>query len=370
MGKCTYCGNDAGFLRGKHKACQQTRDAGWNEMVEAATRVAQGPDFSETALASTLAGVAERSWMGEDDVRAAIAEGWSIAVRESLADGVLTQEEETRLRVFRDGMAAQSGFDDSAESDLEQASRKRLVNQARLAALSVGAPDAAHDEVSAALDHSAFSPEEQRAILIEGWAMAVSHALEDDLLSLDEEAALTRYMERFNLGQDDLNEHGAFRNFVKAGVIREVANGVIPSRQSIARTLPMNFQKSERLVWVFDGVDYYEVKTRRQRRGTSHGVSVRVAKGLYYSPRTFSSQTHEWDETVHLDTGLMAVTTKHIYFHGGSKRFRIRYDKIVSFDQYSDGIGIMRDAQTAKPQTFRNGDGWFVYNLVTNLARM
>ena len=29
MGRCRYCGNDAGFLRGKHKACQQTRDTGW-----------------------------------------------------------------------------------------------------------------------------------------------------------------------------------------------------------------------------------------------------------------------------------------------------------------------------------------------------
>lgn len=30
----------------------------------------------------------------------------------------------------------------------------------------------------------------------------------------------------------------------------------------------------------------------------------------------------------------------------------------------------MRDAQTAKPQPFRNRDGWFPYNLGTNLAQM
>ena len=36
----------------------------------------------------------------------------------------------------------------------------------------------------------------------------------------------------------------------------------------------------------------------------------------------------------------------------------------------SDGLGIMRDDQTAKPQTFVTGDGWFVYNLAANLARM
>ena len=31
---------------------------------------------------------------------------------------------------------------------------------------------------------------------------------------------------------------------------------------------------------------------------------------------------------------------------------------------------MMRDAQTAELQTFRTGDGWFVYNLATNLAQM
>ena len=30
----------------------------------------------------------------------------------------------------------------------------------------------------------------------------------------------------------------------------------------------------------------------------------------------------------------------------------------------------MRDAQTAKPQTFRTGDGWFACNLAVNLAQM
>ena len=30
----------------------------------------------------------------------------------------------------------------------------------------------------------------------------------------------------------------------------------------------------------------------------------------------------------------------------------------------------MRNVQTAKPQTFRTGDGWFPYNLAANLAQI
>ena len=29
----------------------------------------------------------------------------------------------------------------------------------------------------------------------------------------------------------------------------------------------------------------------------------------------------------------------------------------------------MRDAQSAKPQAFKTGDGWFAYNLAVNLAQ-
>ncbi|MGI6285975.1 hypothetical protein SEF58_09180 [Neomoorella humiferrea] len=37
---------------------------------------------------------------------------------------------------------------------------------------------------------------------------------------------------------------------------------------------------------------------------------------------------------------------------------------------YSDGIGIQRDAARAKPQFFITGDGWYIYNLVTNAAKL
>ena len=70
------------------------------------------------------------------------------------------------------------------------------------------------------------------------------------------------------------------------------------------------------------------------------------------------------------DTGLLGSNTKHIYFSGPRKKFRVRYDRIVDFEPFSDGFGLMRGAQTAKPQSFRTGDGWFAYNLAVNLAQM
>ena len=142
---------------------------------------------------------------------------------------------------------------------------------------------------------------------------------------------------------------------VQAAVIRDVTQGIVPHRQNTTGTIPFNLMKLETLVWVIQNVDYLETVVRRERQGTSHGLSIKVTRGLYYRPSTFRSRPIEWDETVHADTGLLGLTTKHIYFAGSRKKFRFRYDRIVSFDLYDDGFGIIRDAQTAKPQIFRTG---------------
>ena len=98
---------------------------------------------------------------------------------------------------------------------------------------------------------------------------------------------------------------------------------------------------------------------RRERRVTSHGVSIRVARGLYHQPSAFQSRPTLWEETVHADTGMLGLTTKHIYFAGSRKRFRVRYGRIVASGPYEDGSGTMRDGQASD---FRTGYGWS-YNL-------
>ncbi len=372
MGDCRYCGQKAGFLRRSHKECEGTYRAGRERMVALVAEAAGRSSFSEAALLEDLSSVARDAYIDDDGIRAVIAEGWHQAIKEGLADGILTQDEEARLRDFRDRFAVDDQWDKTSQDageQLDRASRDRLMLDARLAALATVDGNTHHNELGAMLAESELSSVEQQLLLAQAWEAAVDGTLEDGVLSLDEENALVQYLRHFDLSQSVVDANGAYQNLIKSAVIREAAEGLIPDRLNIATRPPFNLMKSEQLVWLIDGVGYYEVKTRRERRGASHGVSIRVAKGLYYSPRTFRSQAVEWEETVHEDTGLLGVTSKHLYFHGPRKRFRIRYDRIVSFEPYEDGIGVMRDAQTARPQTFRTGDGWFIYNLVTNLAQ-
>ena len=206
--------------------------------------------------------------------------------------------------------------------------------------------------------------------LIEGWEAAVEHFLEDGALDAEEEKNLVSFIDRFQLSRDTLNKNGAFSRVVKAGVIRDLLEGKVPDRVKIDQPLPFNFQKSEQLIWVFSNVDYLEDRAKTEYKGGSHGVSVRIMKGLYYRVGAFKGEAVSRTERLHVDTGLLGVTTKHVYFSGPKKSLRVRHDNIVSFRPYSDGIAIVRDTATAKPQIFVTGDGWFIHNLLANVAQL
>ncbi|MCK4529296.1 hypothetical protein KAW18_18185 [candidate division WOR-3 bacterium] len=207
-------------------------------------------------------------------------------------------------------------------------------------------------------------------LMVEGWEKAVERAFDDGVLTDDEESSLTELMAHFSLSQAELDKNGAYSKIVKGAVLRDIFEGKIPERVKVDGNLPFNLQKTEKIIWVFQDVEYYEQKKKTQYVGGSQGVSIRIAKGLYYRAGAFKGERVETHETIHADTGLLGVTNKHIYFSGGAKSFRIRHDKIVSFEPFSDGIGLQRDAATAKPQSFVTGDGWFTYNLITNVAQL
>ena len=226
------------------------------------------------------------------------------------------------------------------------------------------------DSIKQIASTSFVTDEALKSLVSSGWEKAVDVAFDDGLLSEEEESSLSALMKHFALSQQTLDRSGSYSKVVKGAILRDVMDGNVPERMQVAGNLPFNLQKTEKIVWVFQNVDYYEQKTRTKYVGGSQGVSIRIAKGVYYRTGAFKGERVQTSETIHADTGLLGITNKHMYFSGPNKSFRIAYNKIVSFEPFSDGIGLQRDAQTAKPQSFQTGDGWFTYNLITNLAQL
>jgi hypothetical protein len=247
------------------------------------------------------------------------------------------------------------------------AEKNDLLALATAAATGQGSIEAVSAKVKSASEF--IDDVTSKGLLVQAWESAVDKCLDDNLLSKEEESKLVDFTKAFALTQNDCDKKGAYTRVGQVGILRDIAEGKIPERVSIVGSLPFNFKKNEKLVWLFKGVQYYEQKTRREFVGGSHGVSVRIVRGVYYRVGAFKGHPVEKTETVHLDTGMLGLTNEHIYFSGSAKSFRVPYDKIVTITPYSDGFGIQKDAATAKPQSFVVGDGWFVNNLIASLSK-
>lgn len=194
--------------------------------------------------------------------------------------------------------------------------------------------------------------------------------LEDDLLSEQEEETINSFINSSNFSVNELDTYEGVMSLMKASALRHVLNGQVPENiPDFRMPIHFNYMKSEEMVWAFSNVQYYKEVTRRSYQGGHQGFSVRVAKGLYYRTGAFKGHPVEEKNMEYQYTGIMVLTTKHIYFGSHVNMFRVKYNKIVAFTPYDDGLGIMKDTQRAKPMVFKLQDGWMAYNLVINLAQ-
>lgn len=248
-----------------------------------------------------------------------------------------------------------------------------MISLASDAAKNGEASDKLDNELIKITDYSLIPQSRIKDSIIGGWEKALNEVLEENILSEEDESKLIGFAKYHSLSQDDLDINGSYTRAIQACVLRDVVSGnKITPRVKTDIPIPFNLQKSEILVWIFGKTQYYEEKTRSHRYyvGGYQGVSVRIMKGVYYRVGAFKGHPVVTSSTSmeHIDTGILGITDKHLYFLGSRKSFRIPYKKIVSFIPYNDGIAVHRDAVTAKPQIFKTGDGWFIYNLVHNLS--
>ena len=172
---------------------------------------------------------------------------------------------------------------------------------------------------------------EIRDALISGFEEAVEIALYDALISEVEERHLNAYMKYLEFSESEFDRQGACRSISLGLKLREISKGQMPYDlwQSKVKGLPFKLQESEKCVWIFQGV-HLETKSTNDR-------------------------------------GLLALTTKRLYFVGTSETHRIPYGRIFNLGREWNGFSVNQGSAT-KSYTLENG--WFAWRLLTELLKM
>jgi hypothetical protein len=187
---------------------------------------------------------------------------------------------------------------------------------------------------------------------------------DDGILTEEEEKALLEVMSIVKYDLSFLN-----KQIEKGKIIRKLTNGELPKVETNEQ-IPIIIDKKETLVYVYDNVSRYEIGQQTHYEGGSSGVSIRVMKGVYYRAGAFKGYPVKTEVLKFKSDGTLYITDKNLYFYEGLKTVKIPFNKILSITNYSDGIGIQKDGQTAKPQIFKVYDGWFLCNLIGNLLEL
>lgn len=379
MGLCEYCGAQAGFMRRSHRACVELFEQG----IKGIETVVADSALSQEDAVTRVQELAQSHGVVGEHLTAALEEAWADCIKISLQGRALSTTEEVRL----DNLLGAFGLNNlkaerhriwsrvlqcrqTAASETIEGLVYRGLQLATAASTDDAASESRLAQVEAKIRLAAQAANIQESALhglvVQSMEGALEQLLEDGHLSHSEERAVGAVLAMFDIRGGTHDGNSIWAKMVKFAALRDLAEGTLPTPFVDVR-VPFRMMKSEALIWLFEGVDYSLTRTRREFRGGSVGVNVRVARGVYLRQSSFRGRPVEVNESVQVDTGLLGITTKHIYFTGPSRSFRIRHNKIVSLTPFSDGVGLTRDSATARPEFFRVGDGWFVYNLLQNI---
>jgi len=196
---------------------------------------------------------------------------------------------------------------------------------------------------------------------------AVNHYLDDGIIDTTEERTLARFIQYSGLPQTVLNANKSLEKMLQSKVIQDILAGNVPApRIQIAGDFPFMLGKTEHLVWLFRNTTLHQQKVKKEYVGRTHGMSFRIMKGVYY--RTGGFKGHPVESTImqKIGTGSVCFTNKNIYFASPEKSIKIPYNKILSMESYSNGVGIQKDGANEKPIFLEGVNSWFAYNVIAN----
>ena len=204
-----------------------------------------------------------------------------------------------------------------------------------------------------------------KMLCAEAWDIALDTYLADRVIDESEQVRMMQFADVVPGLPQALANRGNAQRFSQGVLLHQLASGIEPTTTHDGDDLSFLLQKSERLLWVFRGVDYIESVSKRRYEGGSQGASFRVMKGVYYRVGASKGRAIDYTDTIRHTAGILAVTSKHAYYHGG-KVLRIPLTSVIATDSYSDGVGLqVQRGQSVRHEVFITSDAWFLQNLIS-----
>ena len=94
------------------------------------------------------------------------------------------------------------------------------------------------------------SDDELRSLTLSAFGIAIDKALEDHLLTAEEEDKLGSLLKEFGVTINDLAP-SAGEKLIKGAILKDLGEGKVPERVKLDGQVPLNLARDEKIIWVF-----------------------------------------------------------------------------------------------------------------------
>lgn len=274
---------------------------------------------------------------------------WSTALEKFLTDDVLSDPELAYLCALR--RLFDLGEDDimKVEDELVHPRLKRAI--------------------SAVLADSRISDDERQALAKLGSGLRISPAIQSHTLqvsasellkqALDQSLADRRLspdeMESLNILAHNLGvalspDDQTAAAMARYALLWRIENGDLP-----VVAIPLNLQKGETCHFTASGT-WNEIRKSTTTVGYhSQGVSIRIARGVYYRVGGSRPRRVTTEGLTEIDSGTLYLTNKRVIFDGQRKNTSIRLSALLGFEVFADGL-VLEKGTGRSPHLILSGD--------------
>lgn len=360
MGKCKFCGKEAGLFSSKHKVCEQLHENGIREAEDLFFSFLCKPlsanDFVERVKQLQV------SCFLTDDEKKDCADN----ALKKFTDAIhrpYTHVIEQNVKLLLDLLNI--SFREANKKGTLAGLAQKTVKGYLVAYFTNNATETqVKNDVRCVTSVLPLSAEDEKNAYMYVLNKAAENFLKDGILNDHEENLIRSYANAFSLPLDNLPAKYKDSDLAKIGemtVLKNFAKGVVPSTFV---QLPILLGTSESLLWTYNNVNFYEEKVEKEFVRNNGGFSFKVMKGVYYHTGRSKGHPIEHKYMDKVAVGNLYITNQNLIFYSPERGLKIPYKKLVGITPYSDGVEVLKDGNS-KRIIFQGFDSWFVMNLLS-----
>jgi len=204
------------------------------------------------------------------------------------------------------------------------------------------------NEIQARFKELELTVDDLEGIRVQAYNAALHAVKSDAIITAEEEKELEKLQKFLKIPESEIAI--SKKELSRLRLLTEIQKGN-PPYTSVPNVI---LQKSEAAYWSEPASILEQRVVRRRYEGGSHGVSIRIAKGLSYRVGAHRGQVVTDKEVQAVSSGELIITTKRVIFRGNTKSFNLRLNKLLELKFYSDGVRLTDDK--GKPRIVRFSD--------------